>query len=191
MKLVVAVTGASGSIYAQRLLNEIAKSRKVKECHVVLSEHAAEVAATELGAKGLQIPKGMKVHGDKTMQVPFASGSARFEAMAIIPCSMGTLGRIAHGYSNGTIARTADVFLKEKRKLILVPRETPWNLLQARNVVSLMEAGAVMLPAIPSFYGRPQTVQEVADTVVARVLDHLGLPNDLVKRWKSGASEKE
>ncbi|HBZ85146.1 MAG TPA: 3-octaprenyl-4-hydroxybenzoate carboxy-lyase [Verrucomicrobia subdivision 6 bacterium] len=191
MKLVVAVTGASGSIYAQRLLNEIAKSRQVKECHVVLSEHAAEVAATELGAKGLQIPKGMKVHGDKTMQVPFASGSARFEAMAIIPCSMGTLGRIAHGYSNGTIARTADVFLKEKRKLILVPRETPWNLLQARNVVSLMEAGAVMLPAIPSFYGRPQTVQEVADTVVARVLDHLGLPNDLVKRWKSGASEKE
>ncbi|KRO62303.1 MAG: 3-octaprenyl-4-hydroxybenzoate carboxy-lyase, partial [Verrucomicrobia subdivision 6 bacterium BACL9 MAG-120507-bin52] len=172
MKLVVAVTGASGSIYAQRLLDEIAKSRKVKECHVVLSEHAAEVAATELGAKGLQIPKGMKVHGDKTMQVPFASGSARFEAMAIIPCSMGTLGRIAHGYSNGTIARTADVFLKEKRKLILVPRETPWNLLQARNVVSLMEAGAVMLPAIPSFYGRPQTVQEVADTVVARVLDH-------------------
>ena len=191
MKLVVAVTGASGSIYAQRLLNEIAKSRQVKECHVVLSEHAAEVAATELGANGLQIPKGMKVHGDKTMQVPFASGSARFEAMAIIPCSMGTLGRIAHGYSNGTIARTADVFLKEKRKLILVPRETPWNLLQARNVVSLMEAGAVMLPAIPSFYGRPQTVQEVADTVVARVLDHLGLPNDLVKRWKSGASEKE
>ena len=191
MKLVVAVTGASGSIYAQRLLNEIAKSRQVKECHVVLSEHAAEVAATELGAKGLQIPKGMKVHGDKTMQVPFASGSARFEAMAIIPCSMGTLGRIAHGYSNGTIARTADVFLKEKRKLILVPRETPWNLLQARNVVSLMEAGAVMLPAIPSFYGRPQTVQDVADTVVARVLDHLGLPNVLVKRWKSGASEKE
>jgi 4-hydroxy-3-polyprenylbenzoate decarboxylase len=191
MKLVVAVTGASGSIYAQRLLDEIAKARQVKECHVVLSEHAAEVAATELGARGLQIPKGMRVHGDKTMQVPFASGSAKFEAMAIIPCSMGTLGRIAHGYSNGTIARTADVFLKEKRKLILVPRETPWNLLQARNVVSLMEAGAVMLPAIPSFYGRPKTVRDVADTVVARVLDHLGLPNDLVKRWKSGGSEKE
>ncbi len=191
MKLVVAVTGASGSIYAQRLLDEIAKARQVKECHVVLSEHAQEVAATELGTKGLTIPKGMKVHGDKTMQVPFASGSAKFEAMAIIPCSMGTLGRIAHGYSNGTIARTADVFLKEKRKLILVPRETPWNLLQARNVVSLMEAGAVMLPAIPSFYGRPKTVRDVADTVVARVLDHLGLPNDLVKRWKSGGSEKE
>ena len=191
MKLVIAVTGASGSMYAQRLLEQIAKAKEVKECHVVLSEHAQEVAATELGAKGLRIPKGMKVHGDKTMQVPFASGSAKFEAMAIIPCSMGTLGRIAHGYSDGTIARTADVFLKEKRKLILVPRETPWNLVQARNVVTLLEAGAMMLPAIPSFYGKPKTVEDVVDTVVARVLDHLQLPNDLVKRWKSGVGEKE
>jgi 4-hydroxy-3-polyprenylbenzoate decarboxylase len=191
MKLVIAVTGASGSMYAQRLLEQIAKAKEVEECHVVLSEHAQEVAATELGAKGLRIPKGMKVHGDKTMQVPFASGSAKFEAMAIIPCSMGTLGRIAHGYSDGTIARTADVFLKEKRKLILVPRETPWNLVQARNVVTLLEAGAMMLPAVPSFYGKPKTVEDVVDTVVARVLDHLQLPNDLVKRWKSGVGEKE
>ena len=191
MKLVIAVTGASGSMYAQRLLEQIAKAKEVEECHVVLSEHAQEVAATELGAKGLTIPKGMKVHGYKTMQVPFASGSAKFEAMAIIPCSMGTLGRIAHGYSDGTIARTADVFLKEKRKLILVPRETPWNLVQARNVVTLLEAGAMMLPAIPSFYGKPKTVEDVVDTVVARVLDHLQLPNDLVKRWKSGVGEKE
>ena len=191
MKLVIAVTGASGSMYAQRLLEQIAKAKEVEECHVVLSEHAQEVAATELGAKGLTIPKGMKVHGDKTMQVPFASGSAKFEAMAIIPCSMGTLGRIAHGYSDGTIARTADVFLKEKRKLILVPRETPWTLVQARNVVTLLEAGAMMLPAIPSFYGKPKTVEDVVDTVVARVLDHLQLPNDLVKRWKSGVGEKE
>jgi 4-hydroxy-3-polyprenylbenzoate decarboxylase len=191
MKVVIAVTGASGSMYAQRLLEQIAKAKEVEECHVVLSEHAQEVAATELGAKGLTIPKGMKVHGDKTMQVPFASGSAKFEAMAIIPCSMGTLGRIAHGYSDGTIARTADVFLKEKRKLILVPRETPWNLVQARNVVTLLEAGALMLPAIPSFYGKPKTVEDVVDTVVARVLDHLNLPNDLVKRWKSEVGEKE
>jgi 4-hydroxy-3-polyprenylbenzoate decarboxylase len=188
MKLVIAVTGASGSIYAQRLLQEIDRSKQVSECHVVLSTHAAEVAATELGSKGLQIPKGMKVHGDKTMQVPFASGSAKFEAMAIVPCSMGTLGRIAHGYSDGTIARSADVFLKEKRKLILVPRETPWNLVQARNVVTLMEAGALMLPAIPSFYGKPKSVEDVADTVVARILDHLGITNDLVKRWKTPAS---
>jgi len=163
----------------------------VEECHVVLSRYAAEVAATELGSQGLKIPKGMKVHGDKTMQVPFASGSARFEAMAIVPCSMGMLGRIAHGYSDGTIARSADVFLKEKRKLILVPRETPWNLVQARNVVALMEAGAVMLPAVPSFYGRPKSVEDVVDTVVARILDHLGLRNELVTRWKSKQGEKD
>jgi flavin prenyltransferase len=191
MKLVVAVTGASGSIYAQRLLVQIAKSKEVEECHVVLSRYAPEVAATELGSQGLKIPKGMKVYGDKTMQVPFASGSARFEAMAIVPCSMGMLGRIAHGYSDGTIARSADVFLKEKRKLILVPRETPWNLVQARNVVALMEAGAVMLPAVPSFYGRPKSVEDVVDTVVARILDHLGLRNELVTRWKSKQGEKD
>ena len=191
MKLVVAVTGASGSIYAQRLLVQIAKSKEVEECHVVLSRYAAEVAATELGSQGLKIPKGMKVYGDKTMQVPFASGSARFEAMAIVPCSMGMLGRIAHGYSDGTIARSADVFLKEKRKLILVPRETPWNLVQARNVVTLIEAGAVMLPAVPSFYGRPKSVEDVVDTVVARIMDHLGLRNELVTRWKSKQGEKD
>lgn len=191
MKLVVAVTGASGSIYAQRLLVQIAKSKEVEECHVVLSRYAPEVAATELGSQGLKIPKGMKVYGDKTMQVPFASGSARFEAMAIVPCSMGMLGRIAHGYSDGTIARSADVFLKEKRKLILVPRETPWNLVQARNVVALMEAGAVMLPAVPSFYGRPKSVEDVVDTVVARILDHLGLRNELVTRWKSKQGERD
>ena len=191
MKLVVAVTGASGSIYAQRLLVQIAKSKEVEECHVVLSRYAPEVAATELGSQGLKIPKGMKVYGDKTMQVPFASGSARFEAMAIVPCSMGMLGRIAHGYSDGTIARSADVFLKEKRKLILVPRETPWNLVQARNVVALMEAGAVILPAVPSFYGRPKSVEDVVDTVVARILDHIGLRNELVTRWKSKQGEKD
>ena len=125
------------------------------------------------------------------MQVPFASGSARFEAMVIVPCSMGMLGRIAHGYSDGTIARAADVFLKEKRKLIVVPRETPWNLVQARNVVTLLEAGAVILPAVPSFYGRPKSVEDVVDTVVARILDHLGVRNELATRWKSKVGEKE
>ena len=157
----------------------------------MLSQYAPEVAATELGAQGLKIPKGMKLYGDKTMQVPFASGSARFEAMVIVPCSMGMLGRIAHGYSDGTIARSADVFLKEKRKLIVVPRETPWNLVQARNVVTLLEAGAVILPAVPSFYGRPKSVEDVVDTVVARILDHLGVRNELATRWKSKVGEKE
>jgi 4-hydroxy-3-polyprenylbenzoate decarboxylase len=121
------------------------------------------------------------------MQVPFVSGSAKFDAMVVVPCSMGTLGRIAHGFSDSTITRAADVFLKEGRRLILVPRETPWNLIQARNVVSVMEAGATVLPAIPSFYGRPSTVTEVAETVVARILDHLGVEHELVRRWKDEA----
>ena len=116
------------------------------------------------------------------MQVPYVSGSARFDAMVIVPCSMGTIGRIAHGYSDSAIARAADVFLKEKRKLIVVPRETPWNLIQARNVVTLLEAGADVIPAIPSFYHRPETL-DVVDTVVARILDHLAISHALTKRW--------
>jgi len=180
VKCVVAITGASGSIYAQRLLRQL--DHPENEIHVVLSSHAREVAECETG--GLDLPSRCLVYNDSSMQVPFASGSSRIDRMVIVPCSMGTVGRIAHGYSDSTITRAADVFLKEKRQLILVPRETPWNLIQARNIVSIMEAGATVLPAIPSFYGRPRTVEEVADTVVARILDHLGVRNDLVTRWK-------
>jgi len=178
----VAITGASGSIYAQRLLQILNEDPQgPHEVQVALSTHAREVAQAETGK--LAIPDGFPVHGDTSMQVPFVSGSAQFDAMVIIPCSMGTIGRIAHGYSDSAIARAADVFLKEKRRLIIVPRETPWNLIQARNIVTLLEAGADIIPAIPSFYHRPQTVLDVVDTVVARVLDHLGLKHALVKRW--------
>src|SRR5437762_9007899 len=111
------------------------------------------------------------------MNVPFVSGSARFEAMVIVPCSMATLGRIASGSSDSVLLRAADVFLKERRKLILVPRETPWNLIHARNVITLLEAGAIVLPAIPSFYSRPSSVAAVVDTVVWRILDQIGLPS--------------
>jgi 4-hydroxy-3-polyprenylbenzoate decarboxylase len=180
MKMIIAITGASGSIYSQRLL-ELIDSCGGHEVHVALSAHAREVAQAETGE--LAIPKAFNVHGDHSMQVPFVSGSAKFDVMVIVPCSMGTLGRIAHGYSDSAITRAADVFLKEKRKLILVPRETPWNLIQARNVVTLLEAGAEIIPAIPSFYHRPATVLDVVDTVVARVLDHLGLDHPLAKRW--------
>ncbi|MEM1157354.1 MAG: UbiX family flavin prenyltransferase [Verrucomicrobiota bacterium] len=181
MKLVVAITGASGSIYAQRLLHNLADSAQVEEAHLVFSSHAQEVAECEIN--GYDIPDLFQIHDDRSMQVPFVSGSSRVQACVIVPCSMGTLGRIAYGYSDSVITRTADVFMKERRNLIIVPRETPWNLIQARNVVSVMEAGAMVLPAIPSFYGRPQTLEDVADTVVARILDHLGVEHDLVKRW--------
>jgi 4-hydroxy-3-polyprenylbenzoate decarboxylase len=185
MKLLVAITGASGSLYAQRLLQVLDDG--THEVHVALSAHAREVAEAETG--GLKISSSFQVHGDTSMQVPFVSGSARFEAMVAIPCSMGTLGRIAHGYSDSAIARAADVFLKEKRRLILVPRETPWNLIQARNVVTLLEAGAEIIPASPSFYHRPGTVLDVVDTVVARVLDHLGIEHPLAKRWMEPKGE--
>jgi 4-hydroxy-3-polyprenylbenzoate decarboxylase len=189
MKFVVAITGASGSLYAQRLLHLIHEEGVGRhEVHVALSSHAREVARVEVGE--LAIPAGFVVHGDQSMQVPFVSGSARFDAMVIVPCSMGTLGRIAHGYSDSAITRAADVFLKEKRKLIIVPRETPWNLIQARNVVTLLEAGAEILPAIPSFYHRPESVLDVVDTVVARILDHLGLPHPVTKRWMEPAAKE-
>src|SRR5271163_128364 len=190
MKLVVAITGASGSLYAQRLLQVLNEDPKgPHEVHVALSSHAREVAEAEVGK--LVIPAGFPVHGDQSMQVPYVSGSARFDAMVIIPCSMGTVGRIAPGYSDSAIIRAADVFLKEKRKLILVPRETPWNLIQARNIVTVLEAGAEVIPAIPSFYHRPETVLDVVDTVVARVLDHLGVKHALTKRWMETDSKSD
>jgi 4-hydroxy-3-polyprenylbenzoate decarboxylase len=188
MKLVVAITGASGSLYAQRLLQVLNEDKQgPHEVHVALSSHAREVAQAEVGK--LVIPEGFQVHGDTSMQVPFVSGSAKFDAMIIVPCSMGTVGRIAHGYSDSAIARAADVFLKEKRKLILVPRETPWNLIQARNIVTVLEAGAEVIPAIPAFYHRPETILDLVDTVVARILDHLGLQHALTKRWMEEGSK--
>lgn len=180
MKIVLAGTGASGAIYLQRLLDQI--DARTHEVHLVLSAYARQVAAEELGE--LLIPAEVHQHGDKSMNVPFASGSTRFDAMVICPCSMGTLGRIAAGTAETTILRAADVFLKERRRLILVPRETPWNLIHARNVCTLMEAGATILPASPHFYSRPSTIDAVADTVVARILDQLGLPVPSAFRWQ-------
>ena len=179
MKLVVAATGASGAIYLQRLLAQI--DCAAHEVHLVLSAFAKQVIAEEIGE--LTVPAGVHQHGDKSMNVPFASGSARFDAMVIVPCSMGTIGRIAAGTSDSTILRAADVFLKERRKLILVARETPWSLIHARNVCTLIEAGALVMPASPGFYSRPQTIEEIADTVVDRILDQLGLPVEGAFRW--------
>jgi 4-hydroxy-3-polyprenylbenzoate decarboxylase len=176
----VAITGASGALYAQRLLDNLALSQH--ELHVVLSQYAQGVIAEELPG-GLRLPAGAKLHPLEGMQAPFASGSNAPEAMVIIPCSMGTLGRIAHGYSEDVLLRAADVVLKERRKLILVPRETPLNLVHLKNLELLLLAGATILPANPSFYTRPQTVEQVVDTVVARVLDHLGVPHRLLARW--------
>jgi 4-hydroxy-3-polyprenylbenzoate decarboxylase len=185
MKLVIAATGASGTIYLQRLLAQI--DCAANEVHLVMSAHAKQVAAQEVDA--LVVPAVVSEHGENDLNVPFVSGSARFDAMVVVPCSMATLGRIASGCSDTALLRAADVFLKERRKLILVPRETPWSLIHARNVVTLLEAGAIILPAIPSFYSRPESVNAVADTVVWRILDQLGLPNPSAYRWRDDASK--
>ena len=184
MRILVAVTGASGSLYAQRLLDNLHGS--LCEVHLVLSQYAQAVLNEELPA-GLRVPETVTRHSVKGMNAPFASGSNAFDAMVVIPCSMGTLGRIAHGLSSDLLLRAADVMLKERRRLILVPRETPLNLVHIKNMELLLLAGAMLLPANPSFYTRPATVEQVVDTVVGRVLDHLGLPHQLSPRWQEEA----
>jgi flavin prenyltransferase len=180
MKILVAVTGASGACYAQRLLDNL--DPRQHEIHVVVSNYAQVVLAKELPG-GLRLPQDATLHNLKSMNAPFASGSNPVDAMVVIPCTMGTLGRIAHGFSEDVLLRAADVTLKEGKKLILVPRETPLSLVHVKNFELLLQAGATILPANPSFYHNPKTVEAVIDTVVARVLDHLGLPQDLAPRW--------
>src|SRR5947209_6226157 len=147
-----------------------------------MSNYAHSVVAQEL-PDGLRLPEGATMHNLKSMNAPFASGSNPADAMVVIPCTMGTIGRIAHGYSEDVLLRAADVVLKEKKKLILVPRETPLNLVHVKNFELLLLAGAIVLPANPAFYTRPQTIEQVVDTVVARVLDHLGTAHKLMARW--------
>ncbi len=181
LKIIVAITGASGALYAQRLLDNL--DPRLHDIQVVITSYGQAVLAQEL-PEGLRLPKGAKTHNVKSMNAPFASGSNPFDAMVVIPCSMGTLGRIAHGTSEDVLLRAADVMLKERRKLILVPREMPLNLVHVKNFELLLHAGATILPANPYFYTRPETIEQVVDTVVARVLDHLGVPQKLMPRWQ-------
>jgi flavin prenyltransferase len=182
LKLVVAVGGASGAPYARRLLDVLAtQPAEQVQTHVVFSKSAQMVWAQEVGTPTADLP--FKKWDSRDFNAPFASGSAGFTAMVVIPCSMAGLGRIAHGVSEDLIGRAADVMLKERRKLILVARDTPLSLIHLENMTAVTRAGALVLPAMPSFYGRPKTVEEVLDTVVGRVLDHLGLPIRLGPRW--------
>jgi len=175
------MTGASGALYTQRLLDNL--DPRQHELHLVLSSYAQAVLSEEL-RNGLKVPQGVQHHSIKSMNAPFASGSNACDAMVVIPCSMGTLGRIAHGYGEDVLLRAADVMLKECKKLILVPRETPISLVHVKNFELLLLAGATLIPANPSFYTRPATIEQVVDTVVARVLDHLGIPQKLMPRWR-------
>ena len=183
-KIIIAITGASGSIYAQSLIKRLNKKdiqNQLEEVNIVLSSNAKDVWVHELGSfDEVEIP--FKIYGKNDFNAPFASGSAGFDTMIICPCSMGMLGRIAQGISNDLISRAADVILKERRKLIIVTRETPLNLIHINNMKIITEAGGIICPATPSFYSNPQTINDLTQTVIDRVLNLAGIQVDSY-RW--------
>jgi len=181
-KIVVAVTGASGSIYAKVLLEKLSKlNNQISELSLLMTTNAKSVWATELENEDY-LNYSVKHYTQQDFDAPFASGSGQYQTMIIIPCSMGTLGRIAQGISNDLITRAADVILKERRKLICVARETPYNLIHIKNMETITLAGGIICPATPSFYSKPKTIEEVAATVVDRVIDLAGLQLETY-RW--------
>jgi len=194
VKLIVAVTGASGALYAQRLLQVLSQHEQVREIAFIMSEQGRMLFAHELGVNlslknpdlsllGVSMDKIVAFH-PKDLAAPPSSGSARYDSMVIIPCSTNTLAKIAHGLADDLISRAAHVMLKERRRLILVTRETPLSLITLRNMVTVVEAGAIIVDANPGFYHHPKTVQDLVDFVVQRVCDHLGLSVELVPRWE-------
>lgn len=182
MKLVVAVSGASGAPYAKRLLDFLSAEgpKQGVEADLVFTATGRQVWMQEIGAEPRYPFRVWKNHD---FTAPFASGSAPYDAMCVVPCSAGQLSRIAYGLSVDLVGRAADVMLKEKRRLVLCLRETPLSLVHARAITAVLEAGAVVMPASPSFYSAPKDMGELVDTVVARLLDRLGLPNELMRRW--------
>jgi 4-hydroxy-3-polyprenylbenzoate decarboxylase len=189
--VVVAVTGASGAPYAVRLLEALVE--RAQPVSLIVSDHGVRLLKTEMGIPtvdalrerigGPRWDATVRVYDDRDRGAGPASGSALTAGMVICPCSMGTMSAIAVGASRSLVERAADVVLKERRRLILVPRETPYSAIHLENMLSLTRAGAVVLPASPGFYHRPATVQDLVDFVVARVLDHLGVEHALVPRW--------
>lgn len=193
MKLVVGITGASGAPYARATLAALVAARRTQpiELAVVLSSTAQEVWSTELEGdleahvRSLDVP----VFRGRDYRAPFASGSAKWDSMVVVPCSMSTVARIAHGTSDSLLTRAADVILKERRRLVLVPRETPLSVIHLENLLSVARAGAIVLPAMPSFYARPRDVDAVLHSVVGRILDQLGLDDPRTQRWGTPAKE--
>lgn len=186
-RVVVAVSGASGAPYAARLLDFCAGAgRDAIEPHVVFTRVGRMCWADEVGTDPKSL--GFPIYSNQDLAAAFASGSSRFDGMVILPCSAGQLGRIAHGTSTDLVSRAADVMLKERRPLVMVLRESPYSLIHVRNMALLIEAGAVVMPASPSFYSRPEGVEGLLDTVVARALDQLGVDNALMERWSGRLS---
>lgn len=188
LPLALAITGASGAPYWMRLLEVLLADGR--EVHLVASPNAGTVSRAETGLDfGAALDRASAAGGTlhvferQDFNAPMASGSARMAGLVICPCSTGTLARIAQGTSNDLITRAADVCLKERRKLIVVPRETPLSLVHLRNMTALTEAGGIVLPAMPGFYHRPRQISDLVDFVVQRICDQLGVPVDLSGRW--------
>lgn len=182
-KIVVGITGASGSVYAKLLLDNLEKLHpQIERVGVVLSDNAKAVWDIEIG-KFDDRRYAFDFYSKMDFNAPFASGSAKYDSMVIVPCSMGTIGRIATGVSNDLISRAADVMLKERRKLILVARDTPLSLIHLNNMKAITEAGGIICPASPSFYSQPKTIADLAQTVVNRIIDLIGLEQDSF-RWQ-------
>jgi 4-hydroxy-3-polyprenylbenzoate decarboxylase len=189
LEIVVGISGASGAAYAIRLLQVLREKGNI--IHLVITESAARIIEIETDHQLKEIQDlADHVYSPRDFGAPFASGSHLFDGMVVIPCSMGTLSGIACGSSDTLITRAASVCLKEKRRLIIVPRETPLGLVELRNMVTAAEAGAVVLPACPAFYSRPESLDDLVDVLVGRVLDLLGVENDLYRRWQGTPERK-
>jgi 4-hydroxy-3-polyprenylbenzoate decarboxylase len=185
-KIILAITGASGSIYAYKLLEKLHNIQApVKEIAVIFSDTGREIWKSEIGSE-FHAEGVAKEYNNKLFFAPFASGSSTFDTMIICPASMGTVGRIANGTSDDLIARTADVMLKERRRLIIIPRETPYNLIHLENMRKLTLAGAIICPATPSFYSNPTTIDDLVMTVVDRVIDLARFENDGFRWMNNG-----
>ena len=181
--IILATTAASGSLYARLLFRELEKQQgHIKRAACIFSKNARKVWQHELDEQP-SIPGFFTEYSTDDFFSPIASGSSGFDTMIICPCSMGTIGRIASGTSDDLLLRAADVMLKEKQKLILVPRETPFNLIHLRNLTTLAEAGAIIIPTVPSFYSRPASMEELAMTVVERIMLHAGFDQPGRYRW--------
>jgi len=183
MKVIVGITGASGSIYAEDLIERlIVLEQQIEKIAIVYSQNAKLIWKQELGTDWPKHPK--IIHYEKTdFTAPFASGSANWDAMVILPASMGVIGRIANGCSDDLITRTADVMLKEEKKLIVCPRELPFSQIHLKNLLQLQQAGASIFPTSPSFYSKPKTIKELIGTVNSRIIDHLKIEQSKAYRW--------
>jgi 4-hydroxy-3-polyprenylbenzoate decarboxylase len=181
-RVLVCLTGASGAIYGVRVLRALKDNGH--EVHLIVSKWGEETLKYETGLTGVELGKEVDfTYAETDLAAGPASGSFPIDTMVVVPCTMKTLAGIAHGYADNLIARAADCSLKERRKLILVPRESPLNLIHIRNMATVTEAGAIVIPASPAFWAKPKTIEELVDSVVERVLSHIGIKHDSGAVW--------